>query len=76
MSLTRFKWVATAAALTCFAMLANGCASDSYAAQGAAKGGSTGALAGAAGGMVTALIFGGNVGEAAARGAVLSLIHI
>lgn len=30
----------------------------------------TGAVVGAAGGMVTALVFGGNVGEAAARGAV------
>lgn len=48
----------------------SGCASDSYAAQGAAKGAGTGALAGAVGGMATALIFGGNVGEAAARGAV------
>ena len=34
--------------------------------QGAAMGG----IAGAAGGMVTALVFGGNVGEAAARGMV------
>ena len=52
------------------ATLAGGCASDSYATQGATKGAGTGALAGAAGGMMTALIFGGNVGEAAARGAV------
>lgn len=48
----------------------SGCASDSYAAKGAAKGGGTGALAGAVGAAATALIFGGNVGEAAARGAV------
>jgi hypothetical protein len=48
----------------------SGCASDSYAAQGAAKGAGTGALAGAVGAAATALIFGGNVGEAAARGAV------
>lgn len=47
-----------------------GCASDSYAAKGAAKGGGTGAMAGAVGAAATALIFGGNVGEAAARGAV------
>ena len=48
----------------------SGCASDSYAAQGAAKGAGTGAMAGAVGAAATALIFGGNVGEAAARGAV------
>jgi hypothetical protein len=53
-----------------FAVQISGCASDSYAAEGAAKGAGTGALAGAVGGMATALIFGGNVGEAAARGAV------
>jgi hypothetical protein len=51
-------------------MSQSGCATDSYAAQGAAKGGGTGALAGAVGAAATALIFGGNVGEAAARGAV------
>ncbi len=54
------------------AMQVSGCATDSYAAKGAAQGASTGALAGAVGGMATALIFGGNVGEAAARGAVYS----
>jgi len=48
----------------------SGCATDSYAAKGAGKGAGTGALAGAVGGMATALVFGGNVGEAAARGAV------
>ena len=47
-----------------------GCASDSYAAKGAAKGAGTGALASAVGAAATALIFGGDVGEAAARGAV------
>jgi hypothetical protein len=53
------------------AMLLNsGCASDSYAAKGAAEGAGTGALAGAVGAAATALIFGGNIGEAAARGAV------
>lgn len=52
------------------AMQVSGCASDSYAARGAGQGATTGALAGAVGGMATALIFGGNVGEAAARGAV------
>ena len=49
---------------------ATGCASDSYAARGAAQGAGTGAMAGAVGAAATALIFGGNVGEAAARGAV------
>ena len=57
-----------------FAMIAmllnSGCASDSHAAKGASKGASTGAIAGAVGAAATALIFGGNVGEAAARGAV------
>jgi len=53
-----------------FAVQISGCATDSYAAKGAGKGATTGALAGAVGGMATALIFGGNVGEAAARGAV------
>ncbi len=49
---------------------ASGCATDSYAAQGAAQGAGSGALAGAVGAAATALIFGGDVGEAAARGAV------
>jgi len=48
----------------------SGCASDSHAAKGASSGAGTGALAGAVGAAATALIFGGNVGEAAARGAV------
>lgn len=48
----------------------SGCASDSYAAKGASRGAGTGALAGAVGAAATALIFGGNVGDAAARGAV------
>jgi hypothetical protein len=52
------------------ALCSSGCASDSYASQGAAKGAGTGAIAGAVGAAATALIFGGNVGEAAARGAV------
>ena len=57
--------------LAIMAMLLNsGCASDSHAAKGASKGASTGAIAGAVGAAATALIFGGNVGEAAARGAV------
>ena len=51
-------------------LLNSGCASDSHAAKGASKGASTGAIAGAVGAAATALIFGGNVGEAAARGAV------
>ncbi len=53
-----------------FVVQISGCATDSNAAKGAGKGATTGALAGAVGGMATALIFGGNVGEAAARGAV------
>lgn len=53
-----------------FSIQISGCATDSNAAKGAGKGATTGALAGAVGGMATALIFGGNVGEAAARGAV------
>lgn len=48
----------------------SGCASDSHAAKGASKGAGTGAIAGAVGAAATALIFGSNVGEAAARGAV------
>ena len=36
----------------------------------AGQGAATGAVVGAAGGMISALVFGGNVGEAAARGAV------
>ena len=56
--------------LLVLAMQISGCATDSNAAKGAGKGATTGAMAGAVGGMATALIFGGNVGEAAARGAV------
>ena len=56
------------ATISAFSMA--GCASDSYAAKGAAQGAGTGTLAGAVGAAATALIFGGNVGEAAARGAV------
>ena len=55
---------------TAMMVCVSGCASDSQAAKGASKGASTGALAGAVGAAATALIFGGNVGEAAARGAV------
>jgi hypothetical protein len=40
------------------------------AAKGAAQGATTGAAAGAVGGMMMALVFGGNVAEAGARGAV------
>jgi hypothetical protein len=56
------------AAISAFSVA--GCASDSYAARGASQGAGTGALAGAVGAAATSLIFGGNVGEAAARGAV------
>jgi len=58
------------AAITGAVGLVAGCASGSYAAKGAGQGATTGALAGAVGAAATALIFGGNVGEAAARGAV------
>ena len=63
---TRFLPLALIAA----AMQTSGCATDSYAAKGAAQGAATGALASAVGSMATALIFGGNVAEAGARGAV------
>jgi hypothetical protein len=64
-------WNAMGVLLVTAAMLCvSGCASDSHAAKGAAQGAGTGALAGAVGAAATALIFGGNVGEAAARGAV------
>ena len=45
-------------------------ACSSHTAKRAGEGAAMGAVVGAAGGMVSALIFGGNVGEAAARGAV------
>jgi hypothetical protein len=57
-------------ALSASLAVSGGCASDSYATQGATKGAGTGAMAGAVGAAATALIFGGNIGEAAARGAV------
>ena len=53
-----------------FFLITAGCASDSHKAEGVKKGATTGAVAGAVGGMFTALIFGGNVAEAGARGAV------
>ncbi len=59
-----------ALAVIALSLFLAGCASDSHAAKGAAQGAGTGALAGAVGAAATALIFGGNVGEAAARGAV------
>ena len=45
-------------------------ACSTHSAKRAGEGAAMGAVVGAAGGMVSALIFGGNVGEAAARGAV------
>jgi hypothetical protein len=56
--------------LAAFCLSATGCATDSYAAKGAASGATSGAVAGAAGGMMMALVFGGDVVEAGARGAV------
>ena len=46
------------------------CACQSSAGKGAAQGAGTGAIAGAVGGAVTALVFGGDPVEAAARSAV------
>ena len=45
-------------------------ACSSHTAKRTGEGAAMGAVVGAAGGMVSALVFGGNVGEAAARGAV------
>jgi hypothetical protein len=45
-------------------------ACSTHSAKKAGEGATMGAVVGAAGGMVSALVFGGNVGEAAARGAV------
>ena len=45
-------------------------ACSSHTAKRAGEGAAMGAVVGAAGGMVSALVFGGNIGEAAARGAV------
>ncbi len=47
-----------------------GCAGDSYTSKGAAQGATTGAVAGAVGGLMSALVFGGDPVERAARGAV------
>ncbi len=58
------------ASIVLFAMQVSGCASDSYAAKGAGKGATTGAVSGAVGGLVSALVFGGDPGDAMARGAV------
>jgi hypothetical protein len=56
--------------LSVFVLSTAGCATDSNAAKGAASGAKTGAVSGAVGGMVMALVFGGDVVEAGARGAV------
>lgn len=53
--------------ILCLAVLI---ACSSHTAKRAGEGAAMGAVVGAAGGMVSALVFGGNVGEAAARGAV------
>ena len=67
---SRSRYLAGILVVTLAALAGYGCASDSYAAKGASKGAGTGAIAGAVGAAATALIFGGSVGEAAARGAV------
>lgn len=54
--------------LAALALCAAGCGANAQ--KGAAQGATTGAVAGAVGGMFTALVFGGNVVEAGARGAV------
>ena len=48
----------------------SGCASGSHAAKGAKKGAAQGAAAGAVGGLLSALVFGGDPLDRAARGAV------
>ena len=47
--------------LLCTLVLVGACTANQQ--EGAAKGAGVGALAGAAGSMMTALVFGGNVGE-------------
>lgn len=58
-------WMGPAAALLATMLAACG----TYAGKGAAEGAATGAMAGAVGGAVTALVFGGDPVEAAARSA-------
>ena len=65
-SLTGFPRASLAIAVLALAIA--GCSSN--AGKGAAQGAGTGAIAGAVGGAVTALIFGGDPVEAAARSAV------
>jgi hypothetical protein len=48
----------------------SGCAGDSYTSQGAARGAAQGAATGAVGGLLSALVFGGDPLDRAARGAV------
>jgi hypothetical protein len=48
----------------------SGCESGSHASKGASDGATTGAAAGAVGGLLTALVFGGDPVDSAARGAV------
>ncbi len=70
------KYRNTASNLFCVTIAAlivmiNGCSSGSHASKGAGEGATTGAIAGAVGAMAGALVFGGNVAEAGARGAVV-----
>jgi hypothetical protein len=58
------------AASICSAVLLVACASGSQTGQRAAEGATAGAVSGAVGGLVTALVFGGDPVERAARGAV------
>ena len=68
----RLKPLCLAILLVCSGcVIVSGCASGSSAAQGAKQGAAMGAISGAVGSMVGALVFGGNVLDAGARGAVV-----
>jgi len=57
-------------AVLCISLPLAGCASGSHASEGAKRGATQGAVAGAMGGLVSALVFGGDPLDRAARGAV------
>jgi len=67
-TVTRTVTGAAMVVMACAVIVA--CSSGSQASKGAKQGATTGAIAGAVGGMATALVFGGNVADAGARGAV------
>ncbi len=67
----RYFWSVVRVAVPVIAsLIVVACSSGSEASKGAKQGAGVGALAGAVGGMATALVFGGNVADAGARGAV------